>query len=1376
MLLVGAWSPERTADVEILTRLGCNRAQVEQVCASLAHQPEAQVIHQKSRWSVVGEPSEYHTFANHRAAWDALAPLLRPEDLDCFASVVSDALMSPPGDDRGDLALSQRIRHGLAYSLALLGNSDGRLAVSPSPAERAARIVSTLLHGDATQWQRLSDVIQLLAEASPEAFLAALHESLSPERRSLAGLWNDHPEAIKRVAHALSVLALDVELFERAVLALAALVADGPAPKPNIRDSHPLQVLEEIFSFQYPKTNAPIDDRLRALRLLAERYPAVGWSLLLSLLTQHMMVQLNLPQPRVLRLTVPPRDRPAYPGEAYGQVQAFLQLALKLAGKDPVRWADLVRHLDVRAIPEELVLEALDHLAAIADGLRDEPGLIWAALRVVLHRFPLEPITGESGEVRSREESTAERKLLMRIQSFCEQLYDRLTPSDFVVRHAWTFSSEQPPKRYVSLEEEHQDILSRQKACIAELASHPFRWEVLRGLASAVEHPLWLAQQLAASDWASEFESKLLSLDTYTGYERIAPLFLAWRLLARDPAEAEVLLRQLVAEGRRDDAVQLALALTGTADERELRLWDLLETLDGKVHTDYWNQIPLDRLYSHSARTQATVERIARQLLHQGRLIDAMRAALVLKLSPSCALVFDVLDEVNAQYQAEEAARREEILRLEKAGDWKSIGRHIVSSGSMSHNDKHLVSELLEDVSPQGPEELRRAEQLEEALLPLLDLTNYVPRFLPTAVREHPELFVRLTQTEAGEALISQWQGFPGDDLPPDQAAVFLVQWAHRVMALLPEGKDGRQGHSLLAQLLIRPIDRDGLWPHQRVRELLEERPDLREPLRHAKASPQRPFRVGLIRAQRNDAQESITRLRDGIIQVQEHWPQSAKLLEELAEDFLERIANLEERESIYFPQETMPATPTVRKPLFPLQKVLIEDFRGAERLDLDLHPRLTILYGKNASGKTTVLDAIAIGLAAIARRLPRANEADDERLPRILESDRRSTWRKEKKAEKAKRVSISLWGQPHDNSGPIHWFVENRWASRGPEVGDRESVQLQPYLDAVNEALRVSDDTVPMPVFAYYGDERAVSEKAKEDARPPRETPSRPAGLAGALHGAAQFETATQWFRAMEDIEIRRQRGRREYQHPALVAVRAAVAKAIKTPDGSSVHNLRVDVDNSKLRVEFLRPNGLLEDLEIGQLSEGFRTCLAMVMDLARRMEQCNPTPEDGIPRDDFGLRSRAVVLIDEVDLHLHPAWQQTVLQGLLDAFPLTQFVVTTHSALALGSMRDATVYFMENIKAERVNAPYGKEVSAILKEQGIIPRAPEVEDRISAVKALLDAGSFEQARAQTDELEQQIGLNDPDVETLRSLLFFMAPRKESGLKSGDEKPNGSK
>lgn len=77
-------------------------------------------------------------------------------------------------------------------------------------------------------------------------------------------------------------------------------------------------------------------------------------------------------------------------------------------------------------------------------------------------------------------------------------------------------------------------------------------------------------------------------------------------------------------------------------------------------------------------------------------------------------------------------------------------------------------------------------------------------------------------------------------------------------------------------------------------------------------------------------------------------------------------------------------------------------------------------------------------------------------------------------------------------------------------------------------------------------------------------------------------------------------------------------------------------------------------------------------MIDLALRMVICNPPPEEAgtdIP-DGYGTRSYAVVLLDEIDLHLHPSWQHIVLRGLLDAFPNAQFFVTTHSEQVLSSV----------------------------------------------------------------------------------------------------------
>jgi predicted ATP-binding protein involved in virulence len=97
----------------------------------------------------------------------------------------------------------------------------------------------------------------------------------------------------------------------------------------------------------------------------------------------------------------------------------------------------------------------------------------------------------------------------------------------------------------------------------------------------------------------------------------------------------------------------------------------------------------------------------------------------------------------------------------------------------------------------------------------------------------------------------------------------------------------------------------------------------------------------------------------------------------------------------------------------------------------------------------------------------------------------------------------------------------------------------------------------------------------------------------------------------------------------------------------------------------------------------------LALVMNLARRMLQANPQ------REKKALESEAIVLIDEVDLHLHPKWQQRVLIDLMAIFPNTQFIVTTHSPQVLTTIKPEHIILLEHEKdviAEQVTSSYGK------------------------------------------------------------------------------------
>ncbi|MFO0574952.1 MAG: AAA family ATPase [Polyangia bacterium] len=1359
------------ADGTLLAELGSNAEAVRTLCETLDEQPEARVLHRRLRWTPVGEPGERFVWEQPRKAWGLLAPLLDSADLDRFAQVVEKTLPSALADQESQIARgpSKLIRRGLTYSLALLGNSDGLIRVTPPPSARATRVVSRLLKPQAERWLALAEHLALLAEAAPDAFLTGLSESLALGRDGISSLWDEHPEIIKQVAHALAILALDVDLLERAALGLAGLAADGGQPRPNVRDSHPLQCLEDIFDYYYPKTNASIEERLDVLRKICEQFEPVAWPLLMELLPEPRMFSVSLPLPQVLRISVPPRVRQAYPGEAYGQIHAFLMLALRLVGTEPQRWADLLRHL--HRLPPELAIEALERLQASADEIHDEEGLVWAALRTRLH-----VLYDASDESSNQEEAAAKQRIQDKIYKLDELLYEKLTPARLAIRSAWAFSTgAQPPGRFRNLEEERQALGEHQQAYIRMLGQRSDRWDVLTELAERIEQPFWLAQALAMSSWAGEFETRLLAQNSFHPYEKIAFHFLAWRLVNRNFSDTSHLMRRLMAEHRYEDVWQLAIALSGTADERESCLWDLLDELGAPVRDAYWREIAVEKLYGRAQRPQQANERAICRLKELGRYDAAMRAALVLKPRASNLILLDVLAAVAEKLEASERAWQIERERLQAQGDLQAQISHSLSRGPQE--DRYLVAELLEQVHPKDPMEMERARQLEAALLSLLGETHYRPRWLPKYISEHPEGFVRLCRSGAAEDLLALWDGFPGDELPTRQALEHLHQWAETVLTLLPAGDGRADGHLALAALLIRPSGTDGIWPSEAVRRLLDEHPELYKPLLDAKGHP-RGIRMRRVDTLVQEARELAVRCREGSAKLQSSWPTTARLLSELAETYEEKVELQSSLDDYDHPGIPMSSPKAAAQPLFPLLKVQIENFRAAEQLNLPLHPRLTVLYGRNASGKTTVLDAVAIGLSAIARRLPMSSEDVEQRLPQFRDADRHTRWRQGKREEKAKRISVSLWGQPQERgSDPLHWLVGRPWASRGPEVADREDPQLQPYLDAVNEALRTGDTTIAMPVFAYYGVERAVSERAKEDARPPKESPSRPAGLEGALHAAAQFEKAAQWFRGMEDIEVRRQREKRDYEHPALAAVRAAIAAAVKTPDGSYVRNLRVDADTSKLRIDFVRSNGAVENLEIGQLSDGFRTHLALVLDLARRMAQCNPSPDEQMERDGFGLRSNAVVLIDEVDLHLHPAWQQTVLPGLLEAFPRAQFIVTTHSVLTLGSIQDAQLFFMDGSHAESVAAPFGKDASLILREyQGTVPRAAAVEDRINDIKSLLDRRAFDAARREVDQLETQLGVEDPDVQTLRSLLFFMGPDRPSPQPSSQEREEGRK
>lgn len=320
------------------------------------------------------------------------------------------------------------------------------------------------------------------------------------------------------------------------------------------------------------------------------------------------------------------------------------------------------------------------------------------------------------------------------------------------------------------------------------------------------------------------------------------------------------------------------------------------------------------------------------------------------------------------------------------------------------------------------------------------------------------------------------------------------------------------------------------------------------------------------------------------------------------------------------------------------LKSIRLENFRIIEEAQLDFGRRLTLFTGMNGSGKTSVMEGLSITLGAVLTHLPEVSgrgfsrtgeeirQVENKKAPycRIsLETVQGLQWDRLQKRDKSRTTASLL---PSDGCGvrELYRHID------------------QEMIDPMNRG-----ETFLLPVFAFYGVSRALLDPPYSRKGFPK-THKRLEALQGALEASGSFKSAFIWFYNKENEEFRHKQAEQSFDVTLkeLDTVRRAVAGMI--PEISEPH-----VDVNPLRF-VVRQGGEL--LDIMQLSDGYKTLLALVIDLSRRMALANPHLDDPLLAD-------AVVMIDELDLHLHPSWQQRVVGDLLKTFPNAQFIVTTHT-----------------------------------------------------------------------------------------------------------------
>ena len=420
------------------------------------------------------------------------------------------------------------------------------------------------------------------------------------------------------------------------------------------------------------------------------------------------------------------------------------------------------------------------------------------------------------------------------------------------------------------------------------------------------------------------------------------------------------------------------------------------------------------------------------------------------------------------------------------------------------------------------------------------------------------------------------------------------------------------------------------------------------------------------------------------------------------------------------------------------LERVTIENYRAIKRLDLPLDPDLTVLHGPNGHGKTSVLSAIATGLGIIPKLLPEVSGID------FRKADRRG----------GLPVRVAL-----RTVDGMDW--DRRRAGRYGAAKHRAFGDIRMLKEALEEVVaadREGAKPIGLPIVAFYDAERTVSDKTPLVWKSKMEF-VRYGALERALGGGTDFSDFFKWFYFWEHEERGEKDERQDFNYrlKELDAVRRAIERMV-----SGVSKLRTKQRRLLLTVE--SEDGGQQELEFDQLSGGYRIAVALVADLARRMAQGNPHLDDP-------LRSKAVVLIDEVDLHLHPQWQQRILGDLRRTFPETQFIVSTHSPPVLTTVEPQRIVHLHIEDGGIVASPcppstptFGAEAGSVLDAVMGVRERPSANEFVKKLDEYMDlvyggSGRSEEAIALRAYLEassaKDPALDRADMEMERQEIF---------------------
>lgn len=811
-LLAGAWKDSSKGDRSALSDLaGIPYEQFQHHAVSSVNAPDPPLLRVGDVWMI----------AAREDAWRLIARYLTADDLERFEEVALKVLseLDPafelPPEKRfaasiygKNLSRSGLLREGIAETLAMMASLSPEVsfAASKTGEEVARKIVWRLLEtarGNGDLWASLAYLLPLLAEAAPKVVLDAVEAGLAGENPVLVNLFQDQTVNVAwssssphtGLLWALETLAWNPNYLGKAALCLAHLARLDPG---GGLVNRPALCLPDIFICSHPNTSAPLQSRLAVLDTIGKREPEIAWHLLMALLPNHHSA-VSRTHGTKWRDWVPDRRIEVTCQEYIDATNTILERLLSKAGANVERWCSLIVSIsNLMSEQQEVLLQRLEDLDLQCFTASEQSQLQSCVRKEIL---------------RHRDFPDARWAMPITRVDRLEKIYDPLESADCVTHSVWLFKHEVelPGMRDISWQEEDKIVWRHRTEALREILN-THDWSGVLRLAEQVKQPDIVGSTLARSN--------LLSIDLNVFLHQNLASLEQWRNHMARGFVSE----RAVRDGERWIADCLTAALNSWTAEQYGEFFlclafnsTLLKHLDAageETQRYFWSRVqhvnllevvdtdPALAFLLKFDRPHVAVNAIKRALSQKPnsiapeRIAEILEAAILTAPEPGFHVSgfayksAELLNRLEARNLSRDRLAKLEWLYFRIHENYRSP--HILHK-EMSCNPEFFI-ELLQCIYP--PKNELQPEESEN----------------------------KIARARLPWELLESWKQMPGQQKDGTVDLEALRGWVLRVRELAAACDRSEIADIHIGQALaFSPIDSDGTWPHQNVRDLIEE-------------------------------------------------------------------------------------------------------------------------------------------------------------------------------------------------------------------------------------------------------------------------------------------------------------------------------------------------------------------------------------------------------------------------------------------------------------------------------------------------------------------------------------------------------------------------